>query len=121
MNITCKNRIFHTGLFELVIHFNSRISIADGTLLSPLETHHETEMLAVSHSTLISDTEPAPNGFDMTAKLKVFKFNTAAAHNGKLHLSVIYDTNLAGLLNLTSPTKALKIQIPSPVRITILC
>ena len=59
-------------------------------------------------------------GFNTTAKLKVYKFNDACTQSGKLHLSVIYDTNLAGLLTITSPTKALKIQIPLPVKLLFL-
>ncbi|KAJ3140323.1 hypothetical protein HDU90_008551 [Geranomyces variabilis] len=59
---------------------------------------------------------PTPIAFDLAAKLKVYKFRTAStASGGRLHLSVVYDASVAGMVPVSlsaakanrSPTKAL--------------
>ncbi|KAJ3154861.1 hypothetical protein HDU86_004566 [Geranomyces michiganensis] len=58
---------------------------------------------------------PKPIAFDLAAKLKVYKFRSAStASDGRLHLSVVYDASVAGMVPVSlsaakasrSPTKA---------------
>ncbi|KAJ3168695.1 hypothetical protein HDU87_000983 [Geranomyces variabilis] len=58
---------------------------------------------------------PTPIAFDLAAKLKVYKFRSAStASDGRLHLSVVYDASVAGMVPVSlsaakvnrSPTKA---------------
>ncbi|KAJ3408906.1 hypothetical protein HDV05_004693 [Chytridiales sp. JEL 0842] len=91
------------------------ISTADGYPLSPLLD--EDEPLSPSNSPSISllgspiPTTPSTSavgstGFDLGAKLKVYKFKTAHGKpGGKLHVSVVYDSNIAGLVSLKPDAK----------------
>ncbi|KAI8827205.1 uncharacterized protein EV422DRAFT_31380 [Fimicolochytrium jonesii] len=72
------------------------------------------------HSSAASSSPPSspsafvPVAFDMSAKLKVYKFKAASTNRGRLHLSVVYDSSVGGLVTPTltssrlgtSPVKA---------------
>ncbi|OUM68820.1 hypothetical protein PIROE2DRAFT_57797 [Piromyces sp. E2] len=61
------------------------ISTADGFLLLPLleDQNNDIEFCDIGSS-----------GFDLSAKLKVYKFTKASTHLGNLHISVVYDANV---------------------------
>ncbi|ORX50394.1 hypothetical protein BCR36DRAFT_327208 [Piromyces finnis] len=61
------------------------ISTADGFLLLPLleEQNNDIEYCHIGSS-----------GFDLSAKLKVYKFNKASTNLGNLNISVVYDANV---------------------------
>ncbi|KAJ3129621.1 hypothetical protein HK098_000772 [Nowakowskiella sp. JEL0407] len=62
------------------------IVTADGYPISPIDEFQN---------------EVFTTGFDLTAKLKVYKFRTAVATFGKLHLSVVYDSATTNLISRT--------------------
>ncbi|TPX50019.1 hypothetical protein SeMB42_g02397 [Synchytrium endobioticum] len=65
------------------------VSTADGCILASSEDN---------------GYETGSSGFDLSAKLKVYKFRSASTSYGKLHLSVVYDANLANFVKTVSPS-----------------
>ncbi|KAI8586245.1 hypothetical protein BDZ88DRAFT_400088 [Geranomyces variabilis] len=94
--------------------------LADGAPLDKADLHYYVSTadgcpLSPSSDAGTSDA-PTPIAFDLAAKLKVYKFRTAStASGGRLHLSVVYDASVAGMVPVSlsaakanrSPTKAL--------------
>ncbi|KAI8814671.1 hypothetical protein BJ742DRAFT_184580 [Cladochytrium replicatum] len=71
------------------------LSTADGFVLSSPADECET---------YADDDDPnlhASPAFDLSARLKVYKFRTAMTSFGKLHLSVVFDVNLSSILPQT--------------------
>jgi len=71
------------------------ISTADGFLLLPLleEQNNDIEFCDIGSS-----------GFDLSAKLKVYKFTKASTNLGNLHISVVYDANINSKNSTTYPS-----------------
>jgi len=68
------------------------ISTADGFLLLPLlEQNNDVDFCDIGSS-----------GFDLSAKLKVYKFTKASNNLGNLHISVVYDGNIINNKNTSA-------------------
>jgi len=78
------------------------ISTADGFLLLPLFEGENSD---------IEFCDVGSSGFDLSAKLKVYKFTKASTTLGNLHISVVYDANI----NNSNPSTNMSHTISKPV------
>ncbi|TPX54487.1 hypothetical protein PhCBS80983_g05909 [Powellomyces hirtus] len=91
-----------------------------GPITSPESMDYLSSSTSSNSSVASSPTaaSPSPIAFDLSAKLKVYKFRSAStANSGKLHLSVVYDSSVAGMVPVSvSRVKSSKSPIKSPVK-----
>lgn len=81
------------------------ISTADGYLLLPLFEGENND---------IEFCDVGSSGFDLSAKLKVYKFTKASTTLGNLHISVVYDANI----NNNNPSTNVSYSLSKPLSTT---